>query len=254
MKKFVTVVVILLVVAAGVVLGVMQPWKKGGDAKKSEGDSTAQELASAKGINGKGVSKETKVPKNPPATIQSKPKTRAIPIRRVPTRSVPTKKTEEHADKNSTESAHANPKLKVLVGKHDLPAKKTEKHADKNSTEPAHANPKPNVLVGGKNLPSDPEEALVGSWMTSHDGFEFTIILKKGGKGEMHIAEGDRKATPHMITWKADSKKLTLVNKDLKTHDEDVTEGVYNLSNENGIKSLRLEYELEKQEFTFINF
>ena len=107
--------------------------------------------------------------------------------------------------------------------------------------------------MGEKNPPSDPEEALVGSWMTSHNGFEFTIILKKGGKGEMYIAEGDRKATPHMITWKADAKKLTLVNKDSKTHNEDVTEGQYKLSDENGIKSLQLKYELEKQDFTFIS-
>ena len=221
MKKLLTVVVILLVVVAGVVLGDMQPWKKDGGSQKSEGKSTPQESASAKETNGNGDSKKTKAPKNPPSKTNSKPVTRTIPTRRVPTRSVP--------------------------------AKKTEKHADENSTEPAHTTPKPNVLVGEKNPPSDPEEALVGSWMTSHNGFEFTIILKKGGKGEMHIAEGDRKATPHMIKWKADAKKLTLVNKDLKTHDEDVTEGVYNLSNENGIKSLQLKYELEKQDFTFIS-
>ncbi len=219
MKKLLTVVVILLVVVAGVVLGVMQPWKKDGDPQKSEGKSTLQESASVKETNGN--SEETKAPKNPSATTNSKPGTRTIPTRRVPTRSVPAKKTEEPADKNSTEPAHANPKSSVLVGKHDPP--------------------------------SDPEEALLGNWMTSHDGFEFTIILKKGGTGEMRIAEGGRKATPHMITWKADAKKLTLVNKDPKTHDEDVTEGVYKLSNGNGIKSLQLEYELEKQDFTFIS-
>ena len=71
--------------------------------------------------------------------------------------------------------------------------------------------------------------------MTSYDGFEFTITLNKGGKGEMRIAEGDRKATPHMLTWKADAKKLILVNKNPKTQDEDVTEGHYKLSDENGI-------------------
>tara|TARA_B100001971_G_scaffold139474_1_gene128833 strand:- start:537 stop:1175 length:639 start_codon:yes stop_codon:yes gene_type:complete len=188
---------------------------------KPEVKSSGKDSASAKETDGNGDSKKTKVPKNPPSKTNSKSGTRTIPTRRVPTRSVP--------------------------------AKKTEKHADKNSTEPAHANPKPNVLAGKHDPPSRPEEALVGSWLTSHDGFEFTIILNKGGKGEMRIAEGDRKATPHMITWKADSEKLTLVNKDFKTHDEDVTEGVYKLSNENGIKSLQLEYELEKQEFTFFS-
>ena len=186
---------------------------------KPEVKSSGKDSASAKGINGNGDSKETKAPKDPPVTANSRPGTRTIPTRRVPTRSVPAKKTGEHADKNSTELAHANLKPNVLVGKHDSP--------------------------------SDPEEALIGSWVTEHDGFEFTIILEKGGKGKMRIAEGDRKAT-HMVTWKADAEKLTLANKDPKTHDEEVTEGAYKLSNESGVKLLQLEYYLEKQKFTFV--
>ena len=59
--------------------------------------------------------------------------------------------------------------------------------------------------------------------------------------------------TRRMGILSRDAKKLTLVNKDSKTHNEDVTEGQYKLSDENGIKSLQLEYELEKQDFTFIS-
>jgi len=220
MKKIVTVVVILLVVVSGVVLGVMQPWKKDGNAQEPEGKSTPKQLASSKEPGGDGTTRLLKTPKKPSVETKKKPATRAIPTR-VPLRAVSTKKTEKPADKNSTVQAQPKSKANVLVDKHDPP--------------------------------TDPEKALLGSWMTSYDGFEFTIILNKEGKGEMRIAEGDRKATPHMITWKADAKKLTLVNKNPKTHDEDVTEGQYKLSDENGIKSLQLKYELEEQDFTFIN-
>ena len=99
--------------------------------------------------------------------------------------------------------------------------------------------------------PPNSEEALIGSWMITHDGFNYTIILEKGGRGKMRIAEGERKAT-HMVTWKADAEKLTLSNKDPKTQDEDVTQGTYKLSDEGGVKLLQLEYDLEEQNFTFI--
>jgi len=220
MKKTVTVIVILLLLVSGVVLGVMQPWKKDGNAQEPEGKSTSKQSASAKEPNGDGTTRPSKTPKKPSVEKKKKPATRTIPTR-VPLRAVSTKKTEEPVGNNSTASEQAKSKPSVLVDQHDPP--------------------------------SDPEKALLGSWMTSYDGFEFTIILNKEGKGEMRIAEGDRKATPHMITWKADAKKLTLVNKDPKTHDEDVTEGQYKLSDENGIKSLQLKYELEKQDFTFIS-
>ena len=105
--------------------------------------------------------------------------------------------------------------------------------------------------MGKHDPPSDSENTLIGSWVIEHDGFEFTIILEKGGKGKMLIAEGERKAT-HVVTWKADTEKLTLANEDPETHDEDVTEGAYKLSNESGVKLLQLEYDLEKQKFTFV--
>jgi len=216
MKKLLTVVVILLVVVAGVVLGVMQPWKKDGDSQKSEGKSTPQESASAKGTNGNGDSKGTKAPKNPPATTNDEMRT--IPTRRVPTRSVP--------------------------------AKKTEKHADENSTEPAHTNPKPNVLVGEKNPPSDPGKSLIGSWEYAQDRGEdgivnFTIILEKDGKGKVRLAQGEQKAD-FPVLWKADGRKLTLTGNDPKTQEEDVDEGTYKL--DGGF----LEYELEGEKFTLI--
>ena len=214
MKKLLTVVVILLVVVAGVVLGVMQPWKQGEDNQNLKTEPKNGELASAERSDNEGAKPKPMASNNLPDDHDAKPKLKKIATR-ISSRS------------NSPTSPPTSPPTNNSEGSHDN---------------------------GGKEVTEHPNsEALLGSWMTSHDGFEFTIILKKGGKGEMRIAEGDRKATPHMITWKADSEKLTLVNKDFKTHDEDVTEGVYKLSNENGIKSLQLEYELEKQEFTFFS-
>ena len=58
-----------------------------------------------------------------------------------------------------------------------IPTKKTEEQGDKNST-----------------VTTNPEEALVGSWMYTQDGFVFTIFLEKDGKGKVRIEEGDQKA------------------------------------------------------------
>jgi hypothetical protein len=217
MKKLLTVVVILLVVVAGVVLGVMQPWKQGEDNQNPKTELENGELASAKGTKNDGDTPKTTASNNFP-NERKKPRMMQSPTRASlsnPSKGGPSKGGPDKGGPDKGGPDKGGPEQKAAE----------------------HPN----------------SEALIGSWMTSHNGFEFTIILKKGGKGEMHIAEGDLKATPHMIAWKADAKKLTLVNKDSKTHNEDVTEGQYKLSDENGIKSLQLKYELEKQDFTFIS-
>ena len=109
-----------------------------------------------------------------------------------------------------------------------IPTKKTEEQGDKNST-----------------VTTNPGEALVGSWMYTQDGFVFTIFLEKDGKGKVRIEEGDQKAD-FTMSWEADDNKLTLTGNDPKTHEKDIDEGTYKLTD--GF----LEYELEGEKFTLI--
>jgi hypothetical protein len=237
MKKLLTVVVILLVVVAGVVLGVMQPWKQGEDNQNPKTELENGELASAKGTKNDGDTPKTTASNNFP-NERKKPRMMQSPTRASlsnPSKGGPSK---------GGPSKGGPSKGGLSKGG---PSKGGPDKGGPDKGGPDKGGPEQKAAEHPNS------EALIGSWMTSHNGFEFTIILKKGGKGEMHIAEGDLKATPHMIAWKADAKKLTLVNKDSKTQNEDVTEGQYKLSDENGIKSLQLKYELEKQDFTFIS-
>ena len=80
MKKLLTIVVILLVVVAGVVLGVMQPWKKGEDNQNPKTELENGELASAKGTKNDGDTPKTTASNNFP-NERKKPRMMQSPTR-----------------------------------------------------------------------------------------------------------------------------------------------------------------------------